>query len=49
MREEYNADISGQEIELLVDYHVERQRHEAVIFNEKARNASRGRFFWSRI
>ena len=48
MREEHQADISGQEAELLVEYHVERQKQEAVIFNEKCQKCHPGKVFLER-
>ena len=48
MREEHQADISGQEAELLVEYHVERQKQEAVIFNEKCQKCHPGKVFLKR-
>ena len=45
MKEEHNADIQPEEIELLVRYHVARQKQEAVIFNEKCQRCHPGKIF----
>jgi len=45
MKEEHNADISRKEIGLLVEYHVDRQKQEAVIFQEKCEKCHPGRIF----
>ena len=45
MKEEHNADISREEINLLVQYHVARQRQEAAIFKEKCQKCHPGKVF----
>jgi cytochrome c5 len=45
MREEHSADISQEEIESLVKYHVERQEQEAIIFKEKCEKCHPGKVF----
>jgi len=45
MKEEHNADVNPEEIELLVKYHVARQKQEAAIFNEKCQKCHPGKIF----
>lgn len=45
MKEEHKADITQQEIDLLVKYHVKRQQQEASIFNEKCQQCHPGKVF----
>jgi len=45
MKEEHNADISRKEIDLLVKYHVDRQKKEAAIFKEKCQKCHPGKVF----
>ena len=45
MRTEHNADISNNEIDRLVNYHVERQRQEAKVFDEKCQKCHPGKVF----
>jgi cytochrome c5 len=45
MKEEHDADISGREIEMLVNYHVKRQQREAAIFDEKCQKCHPGKVF----
>jgi cytochrome c5 len=45
MKKGHNADVNQEEIELLVKYHVERQKQEAAIFNEKCEKCHPGKVF----
>jgi len=45
MKEEHNADVNPGEIELLVKYHVARQKQEAAIFNGKCQKCHPGKVF----
>jgi len=45
MKEKHGADISGKEIETLVNYHVKRQKQEASLFNEKCQKCHPGKVF----
>jgi len=45
MKEEHKADISDKEVQSLVNYHVERQKQEAAIFNEKCQKCHPGKVF----
>jgi len=45
MKEEHDADVNPEEIELLVKYHVARQKQEAAIFNEKCQKCHPGKIF----
>jgi cytochrome c2 len=45
MREEHSAEISEDEAERLVNYHVERQKKEATIFKEKCEKCHPGKVF----
>jgi mono/diheme cytochrome c family protein len=45
MREEHQASLSGQEIEQLVKYHTERQKHEAAVFKEQCQRCHPGKIF----
>jgi cytochrome c5 len=45
MKKEHNADVNQEEIELLVKYHVTRQKQEAAIFNEKCQKCHPGKVF----
>lgn len=45
MKEEHQADISREEVEQLVQYHVARQRQEAEIFQEKCQKCHPGQAF----
>jgi mono/diheme cytochrome c family protein len=45
MKEEHNADISQEETELLVKYHVAQQKQEAAIFKEKCEKCHPGKVF----
>ena len=45
MRSEHNADITNKEIDRLVKYHVERQRQETEIFDEKCQKCHPGKVF----
>ena len=48
MREEHRADISQAEAERLVQYHVERQKREAAIFQAKCQKCHPGKVFLQR-
>lgn len=45
MKEQHKADISRAEIDLLVQYHVERQQREAALFKEKCEQCHPGTIF----
>jgi mono/diheme cytochrome c family protein len=45
MKEQHKADISRQEIELLVKYHIDRQQKETAIFKEKCTQCHPGKVF----
>jgi cytochrome c5 len=45
MKDEHNADVNQEEMELLIRYHVERQKQEAEIFNEKCQKCHPGKIF----
>jgi mono/diheme cytochrome c family protein len=45
MKTEHNADISREEIDQLVKYHVERQQREAAVFKEKCQKCHPGKVF----
>jgi cytochrome c5 len=45
MKTEHNADISPEEINILVNYHVERQQGEAALFKEKCQKCHPGKVF----
>jgi len=45
MKEQHNAEISRQEVELLVKYHVDRQQKETAIFKEKCTKCHPGEVF----
>jgi mono/diheme cytochrome c family protein len=45
MKEEHNGTISKDEITLLVQYHVERQKQEAALFEEKCQKCHPGKVF----
>ena len=45
MKREYNPDISKEEIELLVKYHIKQQQQQAVVFREKCEKCHPGNVF----
>jgi mono/diheme cytochrome c family protein len=45
MKEQHNADISRQEVELLIKYHLDRQLKETAIFKEKCTQCHPGEVF----
>ena len=45
MKEKQNADISEEEADLMVKFHVDRQKQEAVIFKEKCQKCHPGKVF----
>ncbi|MBW2466842.1 MAG: hypothetical protein JRF02_06025 [Deltaproteobacteria bacterium] len=45
MKEEHKADITGKEIGILVNYHINRQKQEAAIFEEKCQKCHPGKVF----
>lgn len=45
MKAEHSADISQEEADLLVKYHVERQKQEAAVFKEKCEKCHPGKVF----
>jgi len=45
MKEKHNSQISSKEIKLLVQYHVERQKREAAVFNDRCQKCHPGKVF----